>query len=46
MIPCHFDGCPFEASVAVHLPHGCICYPDDIVQLLCLQHAHNSTPLD
>lgn len=28
------------------MPGGCMCYPDDRQQPLCLHHAFRATPLD
>jgi hypothetical protein len=41
---CRFgDG---EAAAHVSVPGGCVCYPDDREQDLCLQHLSRCTPLD
>ena len=45
-VPCRFatDGCPDEAVARVQM-EGCVCYPDDTEQSLCMQHLHESEPL-
>ena len=47
MAVCRFgpDGCIDRPVVCVALSEGCICFPDDREQLLCLHHAMRSTPL-
>jgi hypothetical protein len=44
-MPCRFPGCPDEATYICLMDKGCACYPNDRVQLLCAQHAHESEPL-
>jgi hypothetical protein len=40
---CRF--CQDNAVVKVYLSKGCICYPDDHEQDLCIQHLKRATPL-
>ncbi len=41
---CRFgDG---EAIAIWDMPGGCMCYPEDRAQALCLQHSRRATPLD
>lgn len=41
--PCRFCGMPSIARYA--MDEGCICYPDDREQDLCMQHENRATPL-
>lgn len=45
MMPkCHF---PHDAEevATLRFDQGCICYPHDRLQHLCLQHARDTTPI-
>jgi len=42
---CRF-GCQDTAVGVFILPAGCICFPDDKEQILCLHHAMRSTDYD
>jgi hypothetical protein len=37
--------CADEAVFVCFMNQGCACRPDDRVQFLCAQHAHESEPL-
>lgn len=44
VVRCRFgDG--FRAAVRVSLSDGCLCYPDDREQDLCIQHLDRANPL-
>lgn len=47
MIPCRFaeKGCDMPAVVQVGMDLGCVCFPDDQIQDLCVHHEMKSTPL-
>ena len=36
---------PVPAVVRVSMDRGCVCYPDDREQDLCVQHDYKSEPL-
>jgi hypothetical protein len=40
---CRFGDGP--AAVHIKLAKGCVCYPDDREQHLCMQHWYRSEPL-
>lgn len=44
-VPCRF---PHEATAVARfsIPGGCACYPGDVVQDLCVQHAISAEPLN
>lgn len=44
MAKCRFDH-DDEAVARVTLTEGCLVYPDDREQLLCLQHLHSMTAM-
>jgi hypothetical protein len=47
VIDCRFaPECQAPSAARVSVPGGCICFPADREQELCLQHINDATPLD
>ncbi|GEM_PF-1724105 len=42
-VPCRF-GCGDIAVGHFSTPNGCVCFPDDVEQDLCVQHALTAEP--
>lgn len=44
-VPCRFVGCPRLAIGRYEVSEGCVCFPQDREQDLCIQHAESATPI-